>query len=386
MQDYGFSHAVWLCLTGAIIVLSFAVFYLFPHPSSNKAPASVSSHRLAQAFLNLDPQVGRSLLQQGLPLLRRHLGEDDPGWSQHYRPVDFFLRLVSEIRYPSPQEFIRVQIPLVDRQISSVRQDDHVQAQAVMARPATDRTVPVPFPAKPRIFPERPVEPEVLIFHTHTSESYLPESGVDHKLNKHGDIVKVGRFLAEQLESRGIPTLYTDEIHDMYPFRDSYKRSHTTVARLLQENPGIRMVLDIHRDGTPGLSCRKTIAGRAVAGIVLVVGTDRMGLEHPQWQKNHQFALELAETINRLYPGLVLKVIQADARYNQHLHDKAIIVELGNQYSTLEEAKNSAIYLAEVIADYLRRTPESLRPLQGQRSPVDMLRALNNAGHKGIVR
>jgi len=102
--------------------------------------------------------------------------------------------------------------------------------------------------------------------------------------------------------------------------------------------------------------------------------------------KNHQFALELAETINRLYPGLVLKVIQADARYNQHLHDKAIIVELGNQYSTLEEAKNSAIYLAEVIADYLRRTPESLRPLQGQRSPVDMLRALNNAGHKGIVR
>lgn len=385
-RDYSFANAVWLCLAGAIIVLSFAAFYLSPQPSVESMPApTFSCHNSAQAVLNLDPQIGRSLLHQGIPLLSRHTGEDDPKWNHYFRPVDFFLRLVSDIRYPSPQEFLCAQIPLLDRKVRFDLQQDSAQVQPVMARPVTNRAVPVPIPAEPRLIRERSTEPQVLVFHTHTSESYLPVSGVDHKHNKKGDIVKAGRFLAEQLEISGIPTLYTDEIHDMYPFRDSYKRSQETISRLLQENPSIRMVLDIHRDGTTGISCRKVIAGRQAAGIVLVVGTDRMGLTHPHWQTNHKFALALADATDRRFPGLVLRVIQSDARYNQHLHNNAIIVELGNQYSTMDEAKNSVVYLAEVIAEYLRNNPEHLRPLQGRLSPEDSLPALGGAGQNDII-
>lgn len=368
-------------------MLSFTAFYLSPQPPDKSIPSTpVASHNMTHAILNLDPRMGRSLLQQGIPLLRSFKGEDDPGWSQYHRPVDFFLRLVSNIRYPSPQEFICAQIPLVARRMGSVRKQRQARVQPVIATPASSRIVPVPIPTKPRLQPKRTLEPEVLILHTHTSESYLPVSGVDHKLNKHGDIVKAGRFLAEELENRGIATLYTDEIHDMYPFRESYQRSQKTMSRLLQENPGIRMVLDIHRDGTPGISCRKAIAGKQAAGIVLVVGTDRMGLSHPHWKNNHRFAMELADAMDRRYPGLVLRVIQSDARYNQHLHDHAIIVELGNQYSTLEEAKTSAVFLAEVIAEYLRKTPESLRLLQGRQSLEDMRQALDSNGQTGAIQ
>ena len=148
-----------------------------------------------------------------------------------------------------------------------------------------------------------------------------------------------------------IPVLHCDTIHDHYPFRDSasapWPRSRITWKR----HPELEIILDLHRDATPGLEHRVMIRNRPAAKIVLVV--EPTARPSPSGTgKNHQFAMELVTAINRVYPDLAHRVILADA-HNQHVHEKAILVEIGNEKSTLEESLYSAELFAEILASYL---------------------------------
>lgn len=193
-------------------------------------------------------------------------------------------------------------------------------------------------------------EPLVFIYHTHTSESYIPVSGKDHVYPK-GDIVKVGDRLAATLEEKyNINCIHTDQVHDQVPFRDSYTRSQVTILKYLKEYPSFKVVLDVHRDATPGVVARCTIKGQKTATIGIIVGSDKMGLPHPNWKKNLDFANKLAENMNLFYPGLNSRVLISDARYNQHLHDHALIIEFGDQNSTLDEVYRAADLFAEILA------------------------------------
>lgn len=351
-KEKGFGRALWLCIGGFLTILAFSAGLLSPKQSApGPMLSSTLPTQMIRVLLHLDSQMGRSLLQQGIPMLQHESGEEDPDLDQHIKPMEFFLAWAVDMRYFTPQEVLRAQLPITDWQSRRRVEDLGRRRIPLIAEP-------------PRLLlPENPSrtvadgKPEVLVFHTHTSESYLPVSGVEHALNEKGDIVHVGYALTKSLQSLGIATLYDDTIHDQYPFRDSYKRSQLTVSGLLEENPSIRMVLDIHRDATPGLPRTVKIKGQDAAGIIFVVGSDKLGLPHPHWQKNYQFALDLADALDRRYPGLVLRVIRANARYNQHLHDHALIVEIGNQNSKLSEMQISAECLAEVLKDYLREHP-----------------------------
>jgi stage II sporulation protein P len=203
--------------------------------------------------------------------------------------------------------------------------------------------------------------PSVLIYHTHTSESFIPVSGKDHRLNAKGDIVQVGEYLQKVLEEKyKVKCIHNEEIHDQYPFRDSYKRSQVTLIKCLKEYPSFKVVIDVHRDATPGVEATCSIQGKETATILLVIGSDKMGLPHPNWKKNLQFATKLTETMNLYYPGLSSGVIVSDARYNQHLHDHALIVEFGDQNSTLEQVNRAAELFAEILVITLdQETPNN---------------------------
>ena len=151
-----------------------------------------------------------------------------------------------------------------------------------------------------------------------------------------------------------IKTIHCATIHDYYPFREAYQRSEETVRQLLKENPQVEVVLDLHRDATPGLDHRVNINGKTAAKLILVVGSERLGLELPHWEKNHQFAQSLLEVMDRLYPNLAHEIILAEARYNQNLHPQSIIVEIGDDKSTREEVLYSVQLFAEVLATYLK--------------------------------
>ena len=305
--------------------------------------------RFGNRFIHLDTQTSRYILKSAIPFLESTAGEDDPftlfelNWSQIY------WRLAANVREANPQEILKSQLPL----FALIKpQPIKITPKIVKTEPVQDLTPsksPEPTNA-PQDVPKLANDPVVLIYHTHTSESYIPVSGKDHVYPK-GDIVEVGSYLKQILEEKyGIKCVHADEIHDQIPFRLSYQRSQLTVIKYLKEYPSLKVVLDIHRDATPGVSAKCVIKGVETATIGIIVGTDAMGLSHPNWRKNYHFASKLGDAMNLYYPGLNSRVLKSEARYNQHLHDHALIIEFGDQYSELDDIHRAVEDFAEILA------------------------------------
>ncbi len=300
--------------------------------------------RVSNRLFQLDTQTSRFILRNGIPVLDRSAGEEDPFTLFHFNWVEFYWQLAANVNRATPQEIIKAQLPLLA--LSRVKPGP-VNYPPIVKEPL--------YPPSPEAVPEiktlRFAQPYVLIYHTHTSESYIPFSGRDHSLNKKGDIVKVGDYLQKVLEDKyGIKTLHCDQIHDQYPFRESYQRSQLTLIKHLKEYPSLKILLDVHRDATPGLKSTCNVKGADVATVMMVVGSDKMGLAHPNWKKNHEFATKLNESLNLYYPNLSNGILVSDARYNQHLSDHAVIIEFGNQNSELDQVYRSVEIFAEILA------------------------------------
>ncbi len=92
------------------------------------------------------------------------------------------------------------------------------------------------------------------------------------------------------------------------------------------------------------------IEGQPATPVMLV-----LGMKHQNWLKNEEFAKELGAKGNQLYPGLFLPIYYAgDARYNQHLHPHALLMEFGDQYNSLEEAQRAAKAVARVLVEIIK--------------------------------
>lgn len=305
-------------------------------------------------LIKLNAQSSRFILRSGIPLLEQTSGEDDPFRLFHLNWAGIYWKLAGNINQTTPQELLKAQIPL----LAFVRPKMITIPPAKIVQPIVtpdQPDVPELNPGLPDI-PLSDQEPVVLIYHTHTSESYIPESGKSHANNGKGDIVKVGAHIKKILEEKyGIKTIHSDTIHDTYPFRESYQRSQVTLKKYLDEYPSIQIVLDIHRDATPGVNATCTINGEKATNILIVVGTDKMGLPHPNWKKNHHFATELTEAMNLYYPNLSNGIIVSKARYNQHLHQRALILEFGDHQSRLKEAYYAAELFTEILAQKIKQ-------------------------------
>lgn len=308
--------------------------------------AIIPNNTIAQinaGIIRLDSQTGRYILRSSLPVLDRVAEEEDPFTLIHFNWSELYWKLAANIRNATPKEILKAQFPLLAL----------VNPRPVAILPPRHETLIKPpelASVLPEISPRLPQNPTVLIYHTHTSESYIPVSGKDHQLDAKGDIVQVGAYLQKVLEDKyHLKCFHSEEIHDQFPFRDSYKRSQLTLTKYLKELPTIKVVLDVHRDATPGVKATTSINSQETATIMIVVGSDKMGLAHPDWKKNYHFATSLAETMNLYYPGLCSGVVVSDARYNQHLNDHALIIEFGDQYVKLEEVYRAVDLFAEAL-------------------------------------
>ena len=203
-------------------------------------------------------------------------------------------------------------------------------------------------------------EPKVLIVHTHTSESYTPlepgeyePSGDYRTLDPDHNVLSVGEVVCSMLEEAGIGVLHDREFHDTPSYNDSYPNTRISTEQILAENPSIELIIDLHRDAadTPAgqLVTECQIGDDTAAQLMMVVGTDDCGLEHPEWQKNLAVALKLQALLERETPGICRKLTLTDQRYNQHLGRHALLIEVGAAGNTLPEAKLAAAQLAKAI-------------------------------------
>ncbi|MCD8049754.1 MAG: stage II sporulation protein P [Clostridia bacterium] len=208
-------------------------------------------------------------------------------------------------------------------------------------------------------------DPLVLIVHTHTSESYTPSekynytpSDTDRTEDINYNMASVGEVAYETLTAAGINTIHDKSINDYPSYSGSYSKTLKLIESYIEKYPSIQIVLDIHRDAiikSDGTKIRTaaTINGEEAAQIMLVVGTDQSGLAHPDWQQNLSFALKLQYEMNELYPSLARPINLRKQRFNQHTAPGALIVEVGTNGNTLEEAKLGVKLFSDALIEVL---------------------------------
>ena len=201
---------------------------------------------------------------------------------------------------------------------------------------------------------------DILIFHTHTCESYTSSEKYSYEQNGNFrttdlnfSVAKVGDELSNQLMSYGFNVTHDKTYHDYPAYSGSYARSLTTVQNIINSGYAADIVIDIHRDAIADSTYapKVKIGDEYASQLMFVIGTNGSGLEHDNWIQNLKFAIEVQEKANEMYPGLFKPIIVRSSRYNQHLAKCACIIEVGATGNTLDEANNSMKYLAKVISE-----------------------------------
>ncbi|MBS3939083.1 MAG: stage II sporulation protein P [Peptococcaceae bacterium] len=185
----------------------------------------------------------------------------------------------------------------------------------------------------------------ISIYHTHSAESYLPSDGAS-SIRDNGGIFIVGESFTGNLEKQGFQVEQNKRSHDPHDKR-AYMRSRRTAMEMIRQHSP-QALLDVHRDALERRYYTAKIKGREMAQIRLVVGR-----QNPNMRANKKFAQELMAAANKRYPRLVRDIFFGRGSYNQELHPRALLLELGTHKSTREEAKDGANLLAGVLAAYL---------------------------------
>lgn len=202
----------------------------------------------------------------------------------------------------------------------------------------------------------------ILIFHTHTCESYTPteansyqESGNYRTTDLKYSVARVGDELQKYLTSYGYNVIHDKTYHDYPSYSGSYGRSLKTVSNLISQNKDTDLIIDLHRDaiGDDTYAPKVKIGDEYAAQIMFVIGTNGSGLTHDNWKQNLEFAMKVQQKANEMYPGLFKPILLRNARYNQHLGKAANIIEIGATGNTLEECEVSAKYLAKVLSEVM---------------------------------
>ena len=217
----------------------------------------------------------------------------------------------------------------------------------------------------PSGLPDPAEGPTVLIFHTHTSESYLPaDNGVFYKdyptrsKDPAQNVVRVGEAVRAALESRGIGAIHDTAIYDD-AYEGAYARSREGVKKLLAENPTVKIVLDVHRDaiyptGTSAIKPTAVIGGEKTAQIMIITGAEEgLVTDFPGWEENLRFALALQNAAQTAYEGLMKPIYFCQRKYNMDLTPCSLLLEFGSDTNTLEEALRAGRLLGDALADLI---------------------------------
>lgn len=197
-------------------------------------------------------------------------------------------------------------------------------------------------------------EPSVLILHTHTTESYTktgetyPETADYRTLEEHYNMLSIGAQVARLLAQQGIRVIHDRTIHDYPSYNGSYTHARKTIQSYLTRYPGIRLILDLHRDAADDSGRQlRTLAetnGSPCAQLMVVIGTG-----HKLYQENLSLGLKLHAQLEQQSPGITRPLQLRSQRFNQDLLPGALLVEVGAAGNSHQEALAAARQLAMAV-------------------------------------
>lgn len=208
--------------------------------------------------------------------------------------------------------------------------------------------------------------PQVLIYHTHATESYQPYDcdwydlsynarNVDNQKN----MVAVGNVLEQKLKQAGIGVIHDTTQHDNPSYTGAYSRSQTTIKSYLEKYPSIKVILDVHRDALQGdnfiTAPTVSLDGKKVAQIMIVSTHDDNTGTQPNYRENFKFASNIQKTLEKEHPTITRPMLFDDRNYNQELSIGALLVEVGGHGNTLSEAQYAMEYFSDALIKVLKK-------------------------------
>lgn len=208
-------------------------------------------------------------------------------------------------------------------------------------------------------------KPAVLIYHTHTTETYelLDRDFYTNERDIRSDnakenVVRVGEEICKVLEENGYKTIHDKTVYDE-TVSGAYDRSRENISKILKENPSIQVALDVHRDSIyqkdgSRIKTVTEINGRNAAQIMIISGCEDGNVtDFPNWKKNLTFALRLQEKLAYDNKNLMRPLMFCSRKYNMDLIPCALSIEIGTDANTITEAVYSAQLFAISLSKFL---------------------------------
>ncbi len=209
-------------------------------------------------------------------------------------------------------------------------------------------------------------KPQILIIHTHGSESYMPDArdfyvptDIQRTEDTRFNIIRIGKEIAKGFTALGLNVIHDKTICDYPSYTGSYSKSFTIIEKHVKENPSIQVVIDIHRDaiGTDGGTIYKTVSstdkGKA-AQMMLVMGSNISGLKHDTWKNNLNMACRIQQAILEKYSTLMRPISLRKERFNQQATAGSMLLEVGTAGNSLQEAILAGQLFAETAGPAIK--------------------------------
>lgn len=208
-------------------------------------------------------------------------------------------------------------------------------------------------------------QPQILIYHTHSQEEFIDSVPGDASTT----IVGVGDYLTQILKEKyGYQVLHVTDTFDIVDGKldrnQAYNYAQERISQVLEENPSIEVIIDLHRDGVADNQRLVTeVNGKQTAKVMFFNGLSRTKqngeisyLPNPYIQDNLAFSLQMMLACEKYYPDFARTIYLRGYRYNLHLRPKTLLVECGAQTNTVEEEMNAMEPLADVLNKVLTGT------------------------------
>lgn len=196
--------------------------------------------------------------------------------------------------------------------------------------------------------------PQILIYHTHSQEGYADSIPGDPATS----VVGVGDYLTKILtEQYGFNVIHHKGEYDVGDRDHAYSKAGPGLEQVLAENPSIEVVIDLHRDGVAeGTKLVTNMNGTDMAQIMFFNGLSRTTstgdidyLYNPYLADNLAMSFQMQLKAAEYYPGFTRRIYLKGYRYNMHYCPKTLLIEVGAQTNTVQEAMNSMVPLADIL-------------------------------------
>lgn len=211
-----------------------------------------------------------------------------------------------------------------------------------------------------------PLRPRVLIYHTHTCEAYrqveeepYQETEKWRTADPAHSIVRVGEALTLLLEDAGCTVTHDTTNHELPELKTAYARSLQTLQGYEARGERFDLYIDLHRNAyTEGMPACAVVDGQSLAELMLMVGRGENYQDKPDYEANYAFAARVTALINARAEGLCREVLTRTGRYNQHVGTPCVLIEVGHNENTLQQALSSMPYLADGLMQALSERME----------------------------